>query len=167
MNDLSDRIAALYLLNNHNSIRGIIGNSPFIDNRGNDGSDNNNSPSSYDDDNRIYLKGATMARDFELEATFTEMARQWTRDYAAKYWESVKSGIKPLTPVPGFDTSYYDYMQQEKDYYYNKNRFPDPIPLYDAANPPPFNVDKNSFQYGLWCEKYNPEHPNCGCDNKF
>jgi hypothetical protein len=122
-----------------------------------------------DEENALYLKGATLPRDFELEERFTRMAEQRAIDYSKRYYELLDKGEEFVSNMtcPGLDTSYYNRTQEEKDYYFNKDRFPDPVPLYDREHPPSPNVNKSSFQYGLWCEKYNPEHPNCGCEMKF
>jgi len=151
----------------------------YIENNGNnngggDGDNNNgsnNNDDNWDDDDLgyPYVKGATLPRDRNLEAKFTQMAEQRATDYSKKFYGLLAKGEEFVSGMtcPGLDTSYYNRTQGEKDYYFDKRRFPDPVPLYDKEHPPPPNVDKRSFQYGLWCEKYNPEHPNCGCEFKF
>jgi hypothetical protein len=81
-------------------------------------------------------------RDFELERKFADMRHERVANYKKKYMEMWDKGIiKDSNMIeftsPGLDSSYWDFTQEEKDYYYysDEKRFPKD-PNYDPAKDP-------------------------------
>jgi hypothetical protein len=88
----------------------------------------------------VVEEGATIPRDLKLEANFEALGHERVVNYEKKYREMWDKGIinddNMLSYTsPSLDTSYWDFTQEEKDYYFDEKRFPKD-PNYDPVKDP-------------------------------